>query len=74
MGVVIEQPRLVDSEHDNLRAALRWACAHDPDTALRLVASLWRFWFIRVTRSRERGGPSEPWRYHPARPGRGQPP
>jgi predicted ATPase/DNA-binding SARP family transcriptional activator/tetratricopeptide (TPR) repeat protein len=47
MGVVIEQPRLVDSEHDNLRAALRWACAHDPDTALRLVASLWRFWFIR---------------------------
>ena len=47
MGVVIEQPKLVDSEHDNLRAALRWACAHDPDTALRLVASLWRFWFIR---------------------------
>jgi predicted ATPase/DNA-binding SARP family transcriptional activator len=46
-GVVIEQPTLVDGEHDNLRAALRWACAHEPDTALRLVASLWRFWFIR---------------------------
>jgi predicted ATPase/DNA-binding SARP family transcriptional activator len=47
MGVVIEQPKLLDGEHDNLRAALRWACAHDPETALRLVASLWRFWFVR---------------------------
>ncbi|MGB8382130.1 MAG: hypothetical protein WCG47_12990, partial [Dermatophilaceae bacterium] len=47
MGVVIEQPKLLDREHDNLRAALRWACAHDPETALRLAASLWRFWFIR---------------------------
>jgi predicted ATPase/DNA-binding SARP family transcriptional activator len=47
MGVVIEQPKLLDREHDNLRAALRWACAHEPETALRLVASLWRFWFVR---------------------------
>jgi predicted ATPase/DNA-binding SARP family transcriptional activator len=47
MGVVIEQPKLLDREHDNLRAALRWACAHDPETALRLAASLWRFWFVR---------------------------
>ncbi len=46
-GVVIEQPKLLDREHDNLRAALRWSCAHDPETALRLVASLWRFWFLR---------------------------
>jgi predicted ATPase/DNA-binding SARP family transcriptional activator len=46
-GVVIEQPRLLDREHDNLRAALRWSCVHDPQTALRLVASLWRFWFLR---------------------------
>ncbi len=46
-GVVIEQPKLLDREHDNLRAALRWACAHDPESALRLAASLWRFWFIR---------------------------
>ena len=42
-GVVIEQPKLVDGEHDNLRAALRWSIAHDPETALRLTASLWRF-------------------------------
>src|SRR4051794_25050435 len=47
MGVAIEQPKLLDREHDNLRAALRWACAHDPETALRLAASLWRFWFVR---------------------------
>ena len=46
-GVVIEQPKLLDREHDNLRAALRWSCAHEPETALRLAASLWRFWFLR---------------------------
>ncbi|MDN5766523.1 MAG: AAA family ATPase [Humibacillus sp.] len=46
-AVVIETPRLLDREHDNLRAALSWACAHDPETALRLAASLWRFWFVR---------------------------
>ncbi len=46
-GVVLEQPKLLDREHDNLRTALRWACAHDPQTALRLAASLWRFWFVR---------------------------
>jgi predicted ATPase/DNA-binding SARP family transcriptional activator len=46
-GVVIEQPKLVDGEHDNLRAALRWSIAHEPETALRLAASLWRFWFLR---------------------------
>ena len=46
-GVVIEQPKLLDSEHDNLRAALRWSCAHDAVSALQLVASLWRFWFVR---------------------------
>jgi tetratricopeptide (TPR) repeat protein len=46
-GVVIEQPKLLDREHDNLRAALRWSTAHDPEVALRLVASLWRFWFLR---------------------------
>ncbi len=47
MGVVIETPRLLDREHDNLRAALSWACSHDPEAALRLAASLWRFWFVR---------------------------
>ena len=46
-GVVLEQPKVLDSEHDNLRAALRWSCAHEPETALRLAASLWRFWFVR---------------------------
>lgn len=46
-GVVIEEPRLLDLEHDNLRAALRWSCVEEPESALRLAASLWRFWFVR---------------------------
>jgi hypothetical protein len=37
----------LESDHDNLRAALTWSIAHDPETALRLGAGLWRFWFTR---------------------------
>jgi predicted ATPase/class 3 adenylate cyclase len=35
----------LELEHDNLRAALRWAIdVADAPVALRLVAALWRFW------------------------------
>ena len=33
-------------EHDNLRAALEWSQA-EPASGLRLVRSLWRFWYLR---------------------------
>jgi predicted ATPase/DNA-binding SARP family transcriptional activator len=42
-------PRL-ETEHDNLRAALEWALCEDrePRAATRLAAALWRFWYRRA--------------------------
>jgi predicted ATPase/DNA-binding SARP family transcriptional activator len=40
-------PQLLDEEHDNLRSALGRALRTRPDEALRLAASLWRFWLAR---------------------------
>ena len=37
-----------EREHDNVRAAIAWAIAHDPnELGLRLPESVWRFWDIR---------------------------
>jgi predicted ATPase/DNA-binding SARP family transcriptional activator len=37
--------QMIEQEHDNMRAALRWACeAGEAETALRLAGSLGRFW------------------------------
>jgi predicted ATPase/class 3 adenylate cyclase/Tfp pilus assembly protein PilF len=38
---------LMESEHDNFRAALTWAEAHDANTGIRLATALWRFWVAR---------------------------
>jgi tetratricopeptide (TPR) repeat protein len=37
----------LEAEHDNLRAALDWSAAHDPEIELRLAAVLSRFWHMR---------------------------
>lgn len=39
--------RRLDLEHDNLRAALAWSLEQPSDLALRLVGTLWRFWYAR---------------------------
>ena len=37
----------LQTEHDNLRAALRWSIEHDDaDIGLRIVGALWRFWHL----------------------------
>src|SRR6185369_4131695 len=46
-GVVVERPQELDVDHDNLRVALDWAVRHDPDRALLLAVSLWRYWLDR---------------------------
>jgi predicted ATPase/class 3 adenylate cyclase len=38
---------LLQSEHDNLRAALEWATGRDPVLAAAIAAPVWRFWQMR---------------------------
>lgn len=38
---------VLDVEHANVRAAIRWSLEHEPPVALRLCAALWRFWWLR---------------------------
>ena len=37
----------IEDEHDNLRLALDWSLGCEPDTALRIVAGIWWFWYRR---------------------------
>jgi non-specific serine/threonine protein kinase len=37
----------LEEEHDNLRSAIEWSLENQPETALRIVAALRNFWFIR---------------------------
>ena len=39
--------RTLETEHDNLRSGLTFALRRDPQAALRLATSLWRFWLDR---------------------------
>lgn len=36
----------LETEHDNLRAALAWGCSHDAETAGRIAAALRNFWVL----------------------------
>lgn len=39
---------LLDQDHNNYRAALKWALEHDqPELLLRLSGAVWRFWYTR---------------------------
>jgi non-specific serine/threonine protein kinase len=49
----------VDTEHNNIRAALSWYRAHDPATALRLAAPMATFWSLRGHHSEGRQRLSE---------------
>ena len=44
---LLEEPSVLDREHDNFRAALRWSLHAEPTSALALASSLWRYWFLR---------------------------
>jgi non-specific serine/threonine protein kinase len=37
----------LEAEHDNIRAALRWAAERQPEAQVRLSEALWEFWYIR---------------------------
>ncbi len=42
-------------DHDNLRAAMEWALAHDASMAMRLGFAMWRFWHMRGHLAEGRG-------------------
>jgi tetratricopeptide (TPR) repeat protein len=37
----------LDTEHDNIRAALDWSQAEEVEAGLTLAGSIWMFWFVR---------------------------
>ena len=45
----VESTEQLDTEHDNLRAALAWylGAGDDPERAMDTAASLWRYWWTR---------------------------
>ncbi|HEV2471256.1 MAG TPA: tetratricopeptide repeat protein, partial [Chthonomonadales bacterium] len=45
----------LETENDNLRAALDWSVRSDPESALRLASAIWWFWHVRGYFSEGRG-------------------
>jgi predicted ATPase len=43
-GAWLDRLDRLESEHDNVRAALDWTIDNDPETGLRLGGALWQFW------------------------------
>ena len=46
---------VLDTEVANIRSAVGWACAHDPELALRLTRSVWRWCYLRGRYTEGRG-------------------
>lgn len=44
----------LERDHDNLRAALQWACDHDHEMLARFVGALWQFWHVHGHRQEAR--------------------
>jgi predicted ATPase/DNA-binding SARP family transcriptional activator/DNA-binding CsgD family transcriptional regulator len=58
----------LESEHDNLRAALDWSAERRAESGLRLSAALWQFWYVRGFLSEGRRRLEEGIARHPAAP------
>jgi predicted ATPase/DNA-binding winged helix-turn-helix (wHTH) protein len=52
---VAEWLEVLEEQHDNLRAALRWLIEREPETAARLAGSMFRFWVLHGHLSEGRG-------------------
>ena len=64
----VRELEVLEQEHENFRAALRWSLRHEGTTALRLGGALGRFWEIRGHLSEGRNWLEQALAHHPDTP------